>query len=172
MREIHRTSKFLSSFMGAGILVSTLIGTAAWADCSQKSLDAMASRFIVNGGEIRDSQTGLIWQRCDVGHTWTEGKGCAGQIKAVTWDQAVQTADGWRLPSKEEVQSLMVPGCTFPAMHTTVFGDPETLSYWIWTGSTTPDDRAAVAYPNGGAISADPKTQRNAVRLVRPASAS
>ncbi len=63
------------------------------------------SRFVVNGDEVTDTETGLIWQRCTLGQT---GNDCSGSASLHTWQQALQAAYApWRLPNINELESIV-----------------------------------------------------------------
>lgn len=65
-------------------------------------------RFISQNDTVKDTQTGLIWQRCSVGQIW-DGKACLGKPKEFYFDDAQnQASNGWRLPTVRELVSLRV----------------------------------------------------------------
>lgn len=71
------------------------------------------SDFIDNGdGSVTHKLTGLIWQRCAVGQTWSQGT-CVGLPQPLSWTAANQlTSDfagkkDWRLPAISELQTLI-----------------------------------------------------------------
>lgn len=73
----------------------------------------LAERYIDNGnGTITDTQTKLMWMRCSVGQTWQDGS-CKGSPTTFIWPYAMgmSISDGnhtdWRLPTKEELSSLI-----------------------------------------------------------------
>lgn len=75
----------------------------------------IADRYRDNGdGTVTDVKTGLQWMRCSMGQTW-QNDGCVGEAKAYTWDEAMalaKTVDfaghaDWRLPTREELESLV-----------------------------------------------------------------
>lgn len=73
----------------------------------------LAERYIDNGnGTITDTQTKLMWMRCSVGQTWQDGS-CKGSPNTFIWPYAMgmSISDGnhtdWRLPTKEELSSLI-----------------------------------------------------------------
>lgn len=86
-----------------------------------------APRFKLEGAYARDSETGLIWQRCSLGLTWNTAKGCTGEIRALTLDQAMEAAKaagpGWRVPSGKELQGLIDMGCGKPPIDRRAFPD-------------------------------------------------
>lgn len=66
-------------------------------------------RYQDNGdGTVTDHQLHLVWQRCNVGQVWLQGA-CHGNAARFNWRAALQLeTDGWRLPSIEELNSLVV----------------------------------------------------------------
>lgn len=66
-------------------------------------------------GTYIDSATGLMWSRISIGQKWVDGNP-QGQAETLTWDDANTACemfrlagfDDWRLPTKEELESLMI----------------------------------------------------------------
>lgn len=60
-----------------------------------------------NDGSVTAVATELVWQRCSVGQRWT-GKTCTGEAAKFKWNDAMQQAkDGWRLPTVDELDTLV-----------------------------------------------------------------
>lgn len=113
------------------------------------------------GSEVRDKVTGLIWQRCLLGKSWN-GTACTGTTTPLTWTQALDSArlatptaaspaSAWRLPNRNELQSLVETACYYPAINATWF--PDVPAYggfdsWMWSAST-------LAFNAGGAWGVD-----------------
>jgi uncharacterized protein (TIGR02145 family) len=75
-------------------------------------------------GIVEDSSTGLQWMRCSQGQRWN-GATCAGEAEEYTWYEAQRIAPaGWRLPTKDELASLVYCSSGKPA-------------YWKKTASGT-----------------------------------
>ncbi len=134
--------------------------------------EAPDSRYqLLNGDtEVKDSQTGLIWQRCSLGQTWS-GTSCTGTAATYNWVNTLQTAknmgNDWRVPNVKELDSLVEEACYNAAINETYFPNTVSSSYW----SSSP-----VAYASGYAWIVDldngnnynvPKSYDNYVRLVR-----
>ncbi|MCC5827396.1 DUF1566 domain-containing protein [Alkalimonas sp.] len=68
----------------------------------------IAERYADNGdGTVTDILTNLTWQRCTVGQHWN-GEMCEGEASSFYWDDAIALSkDGWRLPTIEELKSLV-----------------------------------------------------------------
>lgn len=64
-------------------------------------------QLLAGGAEVRDVQTGLVWQRCSVGQSWN-GSMCAGEAQKFNFDEAqAQAGNGWRVPTARELHSLI-----------------------------------------------------------------
>ncbi len=170
--------------LAASICKSSIVETTPTAD------------FTVHGnGTVTHNKPGLVWMRCSLGQTWSEDlKTCAGDPIRRSWQQALQVvpdinsgtsnADNdnaagfagqtdWRLPNRNELESIVERRCYAPAINATIFpGVPVTdLSIWFWSSSphsAYPERAWAVDFYRGEI--ADPlssKNQINRVRLVR-----
>lgn len=147
-----------------------LCTVAATAACPTWST---AERFAINGAEVTDQRTGLVWARCSVGQSWS-GSTCVGSASTFTHGGAMTHAkvqSGWRLPSVKELASLADKGCVDPAIDSAAF--PVTPSAWYWSSSphVGSSDAAWYVYFYKGSVT----TYRNSayrddnsyVRLVR-----
>ena len=146
--------------MLTALLSSVAITSMAYAACDTQE----AGRFAANGGEVYDSKANLT---CSVGQRW-EGDKCTGAVEGLTWEQARKAAhDTWRLPTREELLTLIEQPCGLPASAKAVFPafDPYHPSYWS-SSAPDPDLAFEVGFDNG-AIFDGYRTAPNAVRLVR-----
>ena len=108
-----------------------------------------SERFHINGSEVLDLRTGLVWQRCPLG---LSGSDCQlGTLKiSDSWQFALRDArnfaeqenKGWRLPTIKELRSIVEERCLNPAINRTIF--PNTVPsnmmydvrYWgYWSAS-------------------------------------
>ncbi len=113
------------------------------------------SRFIDNGdGTITDVSTSLMWQKCYMGQTYNNSTGECEDIPeewgTYSWEQALEYCEtsnlagytDWRLPNRNEMQSLVDYSTTNPAIP-----DLFSIPYWydpadpfnfilFWTSST------------------------------------
>jgi hypothetical protein len=144
------------------ILLLTLAGwSSAWA----------GTRFDIRGGEVYDTQTKLTWARCSVGQEWKDGH-CLGTVREFTFEEAQKlAAEGWRVPTNEELKSLIDPDRKdFPTLDTVAFPDMDAKHPWYW--SSTPNGVTIAWYVDfsdgytSGFISG---SNQFAVRLVRNA---
>lgn len=137
--------------------------------------DAPNSRYIVNvNGTAIDKKTGLTWMRCALGQAWN-GSSCTGSPQMYSWQTALQTANSkvfagqsdWRLPNKQELQSLVENRCYDPTINLTIF--PNTISSQTWSSSLYIGQNSyawLVNFSNGHS-SNDSKSNVYLVRLVR-----
>lgn len=124
-------------------------------------------RFVVQGDEVQDTKTGLVWQRCSVGQK-LEGDACTGAVEAMTWDKARKAGrGGWRLPTLEEMTGIVMQPCGLPAEEKKIFAPADPFTPWYWTATTTEKDIAWTVGLNNGATFNGYRTAPNAVRLVK-----
>ena len=85
--------------------------------------------FVINGdGTVTDTSTGLIWQQETTDNmTWED---------ALTYCENLSLAghDEWRLPNRNEMQTLLDYVSVYPAIDTTIF--PDTISSIYWSSTT------------------------------------
>ncbi|MBT4815363.1 MAG: DUF1566 domain-containing protein [Lentisphaerae bacterium] len=101
---------------------------------------------------VTDRVTGLTWQKADGGEmTWTKASEYAEGL-------VLGGQDDWRLPSAQELFSLMDHGRHEPALDTEVFGR-SSAQYW-WTSEPRADDRGRIWVANsGGGIGPHPASE-------------
>ncbi len=102
--------------------------------------------FADNGdGTLTDQRTGLMWQRCPLGQTWT-GAVCDGDPEYHDWQAALVAADGgvfagfndWRLPNIKELASIVEQRCRMPAQNASLF--PARVDELVTVQPPPPDD--------------------------------
>lgn len=122
-----------------------------------------------DGAEIKDLQTGLIWQRCVEGMRWN-GSSCINKPQMFTFDDAQTLAgNGWRLPTNDELSTLVDKARQQPAINTEAF--PATPTIWFWTASVysgNPVYAWRVLFFDGN-VGYSFRTSAGTVRLVRSA---
>ncbi len=136
--------------------------------------DPADTRFeiIEDGAVVLDQQTGLHWMRCSVGQSWT-GSTCAGRPERYTWDQATNLAsdlsdnNNWRLPTVEELQSLVEYRVFNPAIDPQVFPNTEPSNYWSSSEAAYDVFYAWSVHFANGFSNWRHKRQRFETRLVR-----
>lgn len=127
--------------MNINVLSCVLLGFCcgfSHAACNDKILSsAPNNRYLVlgDGSEIKDVETGLIWQRCSIGQSWN-GTSCIGEAKTYGRFAALKIAyelgNGYRLPNIKELQSLVEEACYSPSINTTAFPNvPKRVFTWV-----------------------------------------
>jgi branched-chain amino acid transport system substrate-binding protein len=173
--------------------VSPLIATtmliyaaAALGECKDPGKEP--GRFRIQGVELTDTRTGLIWLRCPGGYVTALGE-CdpAMVLPATTWAGAMQAnvksppgpAGNWHLASVEELEAVIAKGCGRlfdPKLIDLAFDE-------VWTGSEAGGGMVWLVDKNGARLKLpkvprDPKTggdffaQALYVRNTETASAS
>lgn len=132
----------------AGLIAGSLgiSVTPVLAACHEGLNPSFAAKevVLVDNGTVFDSTTGLMWMRCSIGQNW-QGETCVaddtGTALTFTWAEALVQAqnfgfagyDDWRLPNKNELESIVDRACYDPAINERVF--PNTAAHGYWTNS-------------------------------------
>ncbi len=95
---------------------------------------------VSKNGVVIQPSTALMWMRCALGQQWND-QTCAGNATKMSWSDALKSADtyvfagydDWRLPNKNELESIIEESCALPAINAKIF--PSSLSDFFWTGS-------------------------------------
>jgi Protein of unknown function (DUF1566) len=142
----------------------------ALAECDPARPVAPATaRFELHGDTVYDKTTDLTWMRCSYGQQWSDEGGCSGTARLIDWDSAMglHLPDGvaWRLPERDELQSIVDHGCKRPAINETVFPATPSIQYWTSTPSS-PSYAWIIYFRTGMPTWTFPKSTAFAVRLV------
>lgn len=122
-----------------------IFGGLAQAECSGPP--STRSHLVDRGHEVYDTETDLTWAKCSVGMKWVGGK-CIGVATLGSWAQANEAKwpDGWRVPSVEELQTIVATNCKELAIDESMF--PKTAR-WYWTTRKTASSCWSVYFGNG-----------------------
>ena len=100
--------------------------------------------FVDNhNGTITDLTTGLMWQKCSMGQTYNAStNGCDGSATRYNWQQSLAECESlelaghkdWRLPNRNELQSIVDYSRNNPGINTDYF--PQTMSSCYWSSTT------------------------------------
>jgi len=191
------TGSAVQAMMGKPV-TSAQVLKDAYMGLQPKATALMADRYRDNGdGTVTDVSTGLQWMRFALGQTWQAGK-CTGAARKFHWNGAKAAAEAinretgyagcrdWRLPSKEELLSLVYCSsgkpktwndtgwrCEGNYQKPTVFQPafPNTPSVYFWSGTPDANDssRAWDVYFNNGFAYGSSQDSESCVRLVRSA---
>jgi hypothetical protein len=108
---------------------------------------AADAKLVDNGdGTVTDTNTGLMWQQDEAGTmTWTE---------ALSYCENLQLANyaDWRLPNRNELQSLIDYSKHDPAIDTVAFPDVTSSDYWSSTTYVNNSVFAWIVYFGSGGV--------------------
>jgi Protein of unknown function (DUF1566) len=125
-----------------------------------------------NDGSVTHKRTGLVWQRCSVGQTWT-GTTCSGVASGYTWNAAMALTstfagyNDWRVPNQNELLSIAEYGAYNPAINIAPFPNTPTGGFWSSSPSAYSIHSAWIVNFNEGVDSSMYEGYSLAVRLVR-----
>jgi outer membrane protein OmpA-like peptidoglycan-associated protein len=123
------------------LLLSCYYTSTSYAQTCEPSTTATSSDshyILKNNGTVFDKTTNLTWMRCALGQTWSNNT-CNGVPQLMSWETALETAKNanfvsakdWRVPTQEELQSLLEQNCEDPTINITAFPNfPPTSVYW------------------------------------------
>ena len=160
------------------LILATGMTNTALAECQGGENTAIPAAtpiegfFDFNNGQVLHRPTQLIWMRCAIGQVWTGG-GCSGEPELLNWAAALNAAtdaglDGhsdWRLPNRNELNSIVESRCYDPAINGSIF--PDTPNQGFWTASPAAADTAWNLDFDQGELILRPTGETAAVRLVR-----
>jgi hypothetical protein len=174
--------KKLQTKVFVGIIFLTLMNGAVWATqkCNENRLQSTpAERFKVNvqEGTVFDFKTKLTWKICAEGSKYENGHCDGNEFTNYLWNDAIERfsgkENGWRIPSIDELKSIVENQCTEPAINTEIFPDTPINSIWSSSISIKDSNSAWSLYfrdgkeglaKKGGDIN---KRNLQSVRLVR-----
>ncbi len=137
-------NKFAVLLVGSALVLGGgQVGAAQSCD-SSKPESTPTNRFKDNGdGTITDTKTKLTWRHCALGMSWN-GQTCEGQ--SVSYDFvnariAIEELNAardsnhsdWRLPTSEELASIVESRCFKPAINLDVFPYSPESGFWTAT---------------------------------------
>ena len=105
-------------------------------------ITSCSAQFFDNGHIIRDVKNGISWLRCTVGQTWNyDTEQCEGEIIKLNHaeiEQAISQASeqlggNWRLPTLDELESLVCQSCLKPKINQKYFPGISPEAYWTQT---------------------------------------
>lgn len=173
MRCSRRRTRLLLNILSLSVLLAAPATVLATQTC--RTLDLLPSapvdRYSVNsGGTVTDKITGLVWKRCSEGQS---GERCEkGTAATYSWREAValtDSAQGWRLPTVDELGTLLEYQCTMPAINLTVYPATPPTNFWTATPYAGYVNGAWNINFNDGVHDNSSKNYRLYVRLVRGA---
>lgn len=115
-------------------LSTFLLANFAVADCTSSDAEPNArGRYSLQNDVVIDKKTNLTWARCSVGQRWSEeSAACTGAPHKSTYDEAIGATRpvGWRIPTPEELKTLVHGGCENPSIDSSIFPGTAPDPYW------------------------------------------
>ncbi|WP_119309381.1 DUF1566 domain-containing protein [Cohaesibacter haloalkalitolerans] len=124
----------------SAILSALLLPFSANATCNNGN----GSGYVLQGDLALSREQGLIWKRCAIGMRWSDAeKTCVGEPQGFSLEEAVDYArnegNGWRVPTGQELETLLIDTCdgpnidmvAFPNLAASDFG--EGAKFWTST---------------------------------------
>jgi len=125
--------------LAATVGLSTLLmADFALAKCPSGDVETNSrGHFVLNDDVVIDTTTKFSWARCSVGQRWSEeSSACTGTPRKSTYDEAIGAARpaGWRLPTPDELKTLVLEGCENPSIDSRIFPGTAPDPYWAVDG--------------------------------------
>lgn len=165
----------MKSIIKLGFLSVLLLSQAAMAQICSDSIKPSwpDTRYILQGSEVLDKATQLIWKRCSEGQAWDENAAvCRGEATIYTWPEALALSDAtWRVPNIKELLSIIEMSCDEPSLNISAFF-PSYFSNNYWSSSPSAEDSNSawfVYFSSSFNSSIENKDRDFSVRLVRSA---
>ena len=139
------------------------------------NLFAGDSRFVTKEHIVVDLERQIEWLRCSVGQRWN-GSECSGNIVNLSLDMVPkaleianeQLGEGWRLPSKAELKSIVCKECPTPKIDKEIFPNTDNAPYWTSDQSIFNSKfYVSVNFHTGFSFNRFSPIKELAVRLVR-----
>jgi hypothetical protein len=128
-----------------------------------ESHDPPPDLYVVTDGEVRDRWTGLVWQQATSSSTmtWLEAREHCAELGL--------NGHSWRLPSVNELSTLVDERRVAPAIQTEFF--PDTIpNGWYWSAiayANNTSNRWCINYDDGYTTRGRAETESSWVRCVR-----
>lgn len=134
--------KVIRSFYILSIFVPVSVGATCIDNVISDHVDV---QYVINEDVVTDAKTGLMWSRCSLGQTYSNGD-CIGIASDLTYEEALNKSvtfrvggyEDWRLPNIKELGSIVHRGCFAPSINERAFPDTPSNPYY----SNTPYDAA------------------------------
>jgi hypothetical protein len=130
-------------------------------------------KLSVDGQEVADIKTNLVWRRCLEGQTF-DGKGCKGKPTkfslANAKKYASESGSSWRIPERNEViATLDLPKKKKPLLDPLAFPGAKSGLVWALRPEMNDNLNAWIVNVGTGKVYGNPGSNKPYLRLVRNA---
>jgi Protein of unknown function (DUF1566) len=156
-RGLWRRAWRLLVAVGVGLAVAGLSGGAT----RRAEAEAPPCRYTPTASTVFDKETGLSWQRTNIAsYSFDVAKDhCAGL--------SVGGLQGWRLPTLQELLTIVDESQTQPSIDPTAFPGTPPLGFWSATPSATDPSQVWYVSFSGGYTDLHGTSSSQLVRCVR-----
>ncbi len=146
--------------MGKFMFVTLIAFLVILTGCTGMMGNKGSSNFLSNGdGTVTDTTTGLVWQQQHVKKAWDEADAYCQELDFAN-------SQDWRLPSIEELKTIIFTTKSDLHIDLTAFPDTKPLMYWSGTDYETDYTVAYVIDFSNGTMLSDEKEFKNYFRCV------
>jgi hypothetical protein len=168
------TKAFVNAVFTCGLCLGDTVEAFAQCDVNAPATTPLQRFFDHRDGTLTDQDTGLMWKKCLEGQQGTE---CYGKPLHIPWELAIEGAQltshsrfagysDWRLPTLEELETIVERQCQTPAINLQVF--PRMPAEGVWSGNDLGENLNAAGMDfNRGNPFKSLKAGGKYVRLVR-----
>jgi hypothetical protein len=158
-----------SRLVTSRILIKVLALAAVVVSSSAMAQDRF--KLSIDGQEVTDTKTNLIWRRCLEGQTF-DGKTCKGKPTKFSLANARKYATGagsnWRIPDKKEVvDTLELPKTKKPLLDPVAFPGAKSGLVWALRPEMADNLNAWIVDVGTGKAYGNPGVKKPYLRLVR-----
>ncbi len=101
---------------------------------------------------------GLMWKRCAEGQSLSSRKGCKGKANLIYFEDALTNSkykrfagySDWRVPTIEELASVVEKRCKQPAFNLQVFPEAPNLKIWSSSVVENNDEKVWIMFSSTG----------------------
>ena len=126
------------------MLITTSLSFAQTQKCTKTAKESTpTSRFENLGEVVKDQTTQKLWLRCALGMQWS-GSACEDKTSTYTYIDALSAVEkhnqqktagrsNWRLPTRDELLSIVEKRCHNPSINLDVFSYSPQSGFWSST---------------------------------------
>lgn len=166
--------KGLTTGLLASALLLSAVPAAAQRCKEYKPATAPTSSFKIDLKRNVVTKDGLMWKRCAEGQIVSKNN-CEGKADQIYFEDAMGDRkykryagyNNWRVPTIEEIKSILEKRCKKPAFNLTVFPGSPNFKLWSQTRDENSDDKVWIMFSSTGVAVKHRLSSSAMLRLVR-----